>query len=178
MDMLWSEVSGKGVGVLFLFFFSSRRRHTRYISVTGVQTCALPIYITEGQIVLDRHLHRKGISPPINILPSLSRLMKDGIGAGHTRSDHANLASQLYAAYARVRQLENLASIIGEEELSAVDKRYLVFGTRFEDQIISQGGDEDRTISETLDRGWSLLAELPREELTRLTEDELKEHLP
>lgn len=135
-------------------------------------------YITEGQIVLDRHLYRKGISPPINILPSLSRLMKDGIGAEHTRSDHANLASQLYAAYARVRQLENLASIIGEEELSVVDKRYLVFGTRFEDQIISQGGDEDRTISETLDRGWSLLADLPREDLTRLTEDELKEHLP
>ena len=134
-------------------------------------------YITEGQIVLDRQLYRKGVSPPINILPSLSRLMKDGIGTGRTRPDHANLASQLYAAYARVRQLESLAAIIGEEELSAVDKRYLTFGSRFEDQVITQGMNEDRPISETLDRGWNALAELPREELTRVTEEELKEHL-
>lgn len=134
-------------------------------------------YITEGQIVLDRHLLRKGVLPPINVLPSLSRLMKDGIGLNRTRSDHANLASQLYAAYSRVRQLESLAAIIGEEELSAVDKRYLTFGTRLEHQIIAQGVNEDRSIVETLDRGWGALAELPPEELTRVTEDELKEHL-
>lgn len=135
-------------------------------------------YITEGQIVLDRNLFRKGILPPINVLPSLSRLMKDGIGEGRTREDHAHLANQLYAAYARVRQLESLAAIIGEEELSAVDKQYLTFGTRFEQEEIAQAADEDRSIQETLDRGWRLLAELPRAELTRVTEAELKEHLP
>lgn len=135
-------------------------------------------YITEGQVVLDRNLLRKGIVPPVNVLPSLSRLMKDGIGADRTRTDHANLANQLYAAYARVRQLESLAAIIGEEELSAVDKRYLGFGARFEREVVGQGGQEDRTIADTLDRGWAVLAELPREELTRVTEAELKEHLP
>ncbi len=134
-------------------------------------------YITEGQIVLDRNLFLKGILPPINVLPSLSRLMKDGIGKDRTRADHAHLANQLYAAYARVRQLENLAAIIGEEELSSIDKRYLAFGRRFEQDVIAQGSDEDRSIKETLDRGWRTLAELPREELTRVTDAEIREYL-
>ncbi|RMH38156.1 MAG: V-type ATP synthase subunit B [Nitrospirae bacterium] len=135
-------------------------------------------YITEGQIVLDRNLFRKGIRPPINVLPSLSRLMKDGIGAGSTRDDHAHLANQLYAAYARAGQVERLAAIVGEEELSVVDKRYLAFGERFEREFVAQGPDEDRSITATLDLGWRMLTELPKEELTRVTEEEIKEHLP
>ncbi|RMH05644.1 MAG: V-type ATP synthase subunit B [Nitrospirae bacterium] len=135
-------------------------------------------YITEGQIVLDRNLFRKGIRPPVNVLPSLSRLMKDGIGAESTRSDHAHLANQLYAAYARAGQVERLAAIVGEEELSAVDKRYLAFGERFEREFVAQGVNEDRSITETLDLGWRMLTELPKEELTRVTEEEIKEHLP
>lgn len=134
-------------------------------------------YITEGQIVLDRNLFRKGIRPPINVLPSLSRLMKDGIGEGHTRPDHSNLANQLYSAYARVRQLESLSMIIGEEELSNVDKQYLKFGERFERELIAQGSHENRSISETLEKGWQVLSALPREELTRVTEQEVAEFL-
>ena len=135
-------------------------------------------YITEGQIVLDRNLFRKGVVPPINVLPSLSRLMKDGIGEGQTRADHADLANQLYAAYARAKQLESLAAIVGEEELSAIDKRYLSFGSRFEREVVAQGFDEDRPIAESLDRGWRILTELPREELTRVTKAELEKHFP
>lgn len=135
-------------------------------------------YITEGQIVLDRNLFRKGIHPPINVLPSLSRLMKDGIGEGSTRADHAHLANQLYASYARAGQLERLAAIVGEEELSVIDKQYLSFGARFEREFVGQGAAADRSITETLDLGWHMLTELPREELTRVTEDEIQEHLP
>ncbi len=133
-------------------------------------------YITEGQVVLDRALHRKGVYPPIGILASLSRLMKDGIGEGYTRKDHPHLSSQLFAAYSRVQEVRALASIIGEEELTDIDRRYLRFGEAFEREFISQGFDEDRSIEETLDLGWKLLSYLPSSELTRVSEAELKEH--
>lgn len=125
-------------------------------------------YITEGQIVLERALHQKAIYPPINVLPSLSRLMKDGIGEGFTREDHQDLANQLFSSYARVGEARALASVIGEDELSPIDKKYLQFGTAFENDFISQGLLEDRSIKETLNLGWKLLAILPREELDRV----------
>ncbi|MEZ4867063.1 MAG: V-type ATP synthase subunit B [Caldilineaceae bacterium] len=133
-------------------------------------------YITEGQIVLSRELHRQGVYPPIAVLPSLSRLMKDGIGAGRTRDDHPHLANQLYAAYAQVQQVQSLADIIGEEALSSVDKAYLTFGRAFEGQFVAQHADEVRTIDQTLDLGWSVLAQLPSQELTRLTPAEIQAH--
>ena len=125
-------------------------------------------YITEGQIVLERPLHGQSIYPPINILPSLSRLMKDGIGAGYTREDHQDLANQLFSAYAKVGDARNLASVIGEDELSPIDKKYLAFGKEFEERYIGQQPDENRSMEETLDLGWELLGKLPREELDRV----------
>ena len=125
-------------------------------------------YITEGQIVLERQLHGQSIYPPINILPSLSRLMKDGIGKGYTREDHQDLANQLFSAYAKVGDARNLASVIGEDELSPIDKKYLEFGKEFETRYIGQGVNENRTIEETLDLGWELLGRLPKEELDRV----------
>ena len=125
-------------------------------------------YITEGQIVLDRELYQKGIYPPVSGLPSLSRLMKDGIGQGMTREDHANVSSQLFACYSKVKNIRNLAAIIGEEELSELDRQYLHFGEKLEKEFFGQGEYEDRTIEETLDLGWKILSELPREELTRI----------
>lgn len=125
-------------------------------------------YITEGQIVLERSLHQKMIYPPINVLPSLSRLMKDGIGASYTREDHQDLANQLFSSYAKVGEARNLASVIGEDELADTDKRYLKFGEAFEKQFVSQEGTENRSIEQTLDIGWKLLRILPREELDRI----------
>ena len=125
-------------------------------------------YITEGQIVLERALHQKNIYPPINVLPSLSRLMKDGIGARYTREDHQDLANQLFSSYAKVGEARDLASVIGEEELSPIDKKYLEFGTAFEKVFVGQGPMANRTIEETLDIGWELLGILPREELDRV----------
>lgn len=125
-------------------------------------------YITEGQIVLERSLYQKGVYPPINILPSLSRLMKDGIGKGYTREDHQDLANQLFSSYARVGEARALASVIGEDELSEIDKKYLAFGVAMEKEFISQGQAEDRSIIETLNKGWELLGILPREELDRV----------
>lgn len=125
-------------------------------------------YITEGQIVLDRSLSQKSIYPPINILPSLSRLMKDGIGKGYTREDHQDLANQLFSSYARVLEARNLASVIGEDELSPIDKKYLAFGRAMEGKFIAQGMEENRPIVYTLDLGWELLSILPREELDRI----------
>jgi len=133
-------------------------------------------YITEGQIVLERELHQKGIYPPIAGLPSLSRLMKDGIGEGMTRKDHAHLASQLFAAYAKVKEVRALASVIGEEELTPLDHTYLQFGNVFEKEFLSQDKNEDRSIELTLEKGWEVVSLLPKEELTRLTEEELAEH--
>mgnify|MGYP001347273051 CR=1 FL=1 len=125
-------------------------------------------YITEGQIVLDRQLHGQGIYPPINVLPSLSRLMKDGIGEGFTRADHQDVANQLFSCYAKVGDARALASVIGEDELSPLDKTYLKFGQAFEHTFVGQGEDENRSIVETLDLGWKLLRMLPREELDRI----------
>jgi len=133
-------------------------------------------YITEGQIVLERDLFQRGVYPPIAGLPSLSRLMKDGIGKGRTREDHSHLASQLFAAYAMVKNIRSLAAVIGEEELSTLDKTYLKFGDAFEQQFLTQGEYENRTIEQTLDLGWKMIALLPKSELHRVTEEELEKH--
>jgi V/A-type H+-transporting ATPase subunit B len=133
-------------------------------------------YITEGQITLGRDLDHEGIYPPIAVLPSLSRLMKDGIGAGHTRADHPHLAAQLYAAYAHMQDVRALASVIGEEELGEVDQKYLKFGRAFEREFVNQGINENRNIEQTLDIGWRLVSTLPREELTRLSREELDQY--
>ena len=134
-------------------------------------------YITEGQIVLGREMDQKGYYPPVSGLPSLSRLMKDGIGDGMTREDHANVSSQLFAAYSKVKSIRNLAAIIGEEELSELDRAYLHFGSRLEKEFFSQGEFEDRTIEETLDIGWNILLELPREELTRIKPEFIEKYM-
>lgn len=127
-------------------------------------------YITEGQIVLGRHLHRRGLYPPIDVLPCLSRLMNLGIGDGKTREDHRNVADQLYAAYARGRDLRRLVSIIGEEALAEQDRKYLKFADDFENTFVAQG-DEDREIEQTLQIGWDLFSMLPRKELKRVKEE-------
>ena len=133
-------------------------------------------YITEGQIVFEREMHGRNIYPPVAGLPSLSRLMKDGIGEGMTREDHPHLASQLFAAYSYVKDVRNLASVIGEEELTPLDHQYLEFGESFERDFVSQAKTEDRTIEETLEIGWRALRKLPMEELHRVTEDEIDEY--
>ena len=133
-------------------------------------------YITEGQIVLDRDLDTRGIYPPVSVLPSLSRLMKDGIGAGYTRDDHSMLSNQLFASYAKVQDAKALASVIGEDALSAADKQLMEFGRVFEQRFINQGYTENRTIEETLDLGWELLSMLPREQLDRVDEEMLDQH--
>jgi len=125
-------------------------------------------YITEGQIVLDRSMHQQNIYPPINVLPSLSRLMKDSIGEGFTREDHQDLANQLFSSYAKVGDARALASVIGEDELSPVDKKYLAFGNAFEKEFVGQDIFENRPMLETLDRGWRLLTMLPKDELDRI----------
>lgn len=125
-------------------------------------------YITEGQIVLERALHQKNVYPPINVLPSLSRLMKDGIGAAYTREDHQDVANQLFSSYARVGEARDLASVIGEDELSETDKKYLKFGIAFEQEFVAQQPNENRSIEETLNIGWKLLHILPKEELDRI----------
>ncbi|MFR3730421.1 V-type ATP synthase subunit B [Lacrimispora sp.] len=125
-------------------------------------------YITEGQIVLDRSLYGQSVYPPINVLPSLSRLMKDGIGEGFTRADHQGVANQLFSCYAKVGDARALASVIGEDELSPIDKKYLVFGKEFESRFVGQGNNTNRNILETLTIGWELLGLLPRAELDRI----------
>ncbi|MDD1775774.1 MAG: V-type ATP synthase subunit B, partial [Candidatus Methanomethylicus sp.] len=131
-------------------------------------------YITEGQIVLDRDLHRRGIYPPINILPSLSRLMKDGIGKGKTREDHGPVTSQLYSAYARAQDLRSLSAIIGEEGLTDKDRAYLKFGESYEQHYLSQKFDENRTLETTLALSWEQLSLLPESELTRIADKFVK----
>ena len=133
-------------------------------------------YITEGQIVLSRELDQKGIYPPIGVLPSLSRLMKDGIGEGFTREDHPDLSNQLFASYSAVADARSLASVIGEDELSNIDKKYLDFGKKFEQSFISQGENDDRSFNETLDLGWELLSMLPKSELSRVSEKYLEKY--
>ncbi len=135
-------------------------------------------YITEGQIVLSRGLEKQDIYPPVNILTSLSRLMKDGIGYGRTREDHADLASQVYTAYAQYKSVQSLATIIGEEGLVSRDKDYLRFGAEFEHTVINQGSAENRSIEQTLEMAWNSLALLPEEELTRIHPELLTKYFP
>ena len=132
-------------------------------------------YITEGQIVLDRSLHSQAVYPPIAALSSLSRLMKDGIGAGYTREDHQGITNQLYSSYAKVGEARALASVIGEDELSDMDRRYLLFGRLFEQRFIGQAPEENRSIADTLDLAWQLLGLLPRTELDRV-DTEILDH--
>jgi len=133
-------------------------------------------YITEGQIVLGRELSFAGVYPPVTVLPSLSRLMKDGIGKDRTRDDHPHWGAQLYAAYARTQDIRALASVIGEEELSETDQKYLRFGRAFEQEFVNQGFTENRTIERTLEIGWKLLSMLEKTELTRVTLDEIAQY--
>jgi V/A-type H+-transporting ATPase subunit B len=169
----------------------SGRIKDRHGSITLVPVLSMPSddithpipdltgYITEGQIVLSRELHNQGIYPPVHISPSLSRLMKDGIGKEFTREDHPHLANQLYALYARALETRNLASIIGADELSTRDRRYLEFAEAFEKRFVMQAEDEDRSINETLNLAWELLSVFPKESLTRVNETELaKYHRP
>jgi V/A-type H+-transporting ATPase subunit B len=133
-------------------------------------------YITEGQIYVDRELHSKGVAPPINVLPSLSRLMSEGIGEGLTRNDHSNVSDQLYAGYAEGRDLRALVNIVGREALSERDNTYLDFADRFEREFIQQGYETGRTIVETLSAGWDLLSMLPKTELNRIDESYIEKY--
>ncbi len=133
-------------------------------------------YITEGQIVLSRSLTAQDIYPPVSVLPSLSRLMKDGIGEGKTRADHPALTSQLYAAYAHVQDVRSLASVIGEEELSSIDQKYFEFGKAFEEQFVNQSVTDNRSIEETLTIAWRILSILPKTELTRIKESDIERY--
>jgi len=135
-------------------------------------------YITEGQIILSRELHRKGVTPPIDVLPSLSRLKDKGIGKGKTREDHADTMNQLFAAYARGKEAKELAVILGDAALSDTDKLYAKFADAFEKEYVSQGFNEDRSIEKTLEIGWKLLSILPRSELKRIRDEYLDKYLP
>ena len=135
-------------------------------------------YITEGQIILSRELHRKGVTPPIDVLPSLSRLKDKGIGEGKTREDHADTMNQLFAAYARGKEAEELAVVLGEAALSDVDKLYAKFSDEFEKRYVSQGYEANRSIEETLNLGWELLSILPKSELRRIRDEYIDKYLP
>jgi V/A-type H+-transporting ATPase subunit B len=135
-------------------------------------------YITEGQIILSRELHRKGISPPIDVLPSLSRLKDKGIGDGKTREDHADTMNQLFAAYARGKEAKELSVILGEAALSDMDKLYAKFADAFDEEYVSQGYETNRSIEDTLNLGWKLLSILPRAELKRIRDEYLDKYLP
>jgi V/A-type H+-transporting ATPase subunit B len=166
------------------------RAHGRSGSITQMPVLTMPNddithpvpdltgYITEGQIVFSRDLHDSGIYPPIGVLHSLSRLMKDAIGKGKTRADHPNLSNQLYASYAHSQEVRDLAEIIGEDGLNPTDKRYLDFGIAFEGQFVNQGAREARDLDETLDLGWKMLGNLPTSELRRVTQEQIQEHYP
>ncbi|RZV11681.1 V/A-type H+-transporting ATPase subunit B [Natrinema hispanicum] len=133
-------------------------------------------YITEGQIMMDRDLNSQGIEPPVNVLPSLSRLMDDGIGEGLTREDHGDVSDQMYAAYAEGEDLRDLVNIVGREALSERDNKFLDFADRFEEEFVQQGYDTNRSIAETLELGWDLLSDLPKTELNRIDEELIEEH--
>ena len=135
-------------------------------------------YITEGQIILSRDLYRKGITPPINVLPSLSRLKDKGIGRGKTREDHADTMNQLFASYSRGKEAKELAVILGDAALSDVDKLYAKFADAFEQEYVSQGYYTNRSIEETLNIGWKLLSILPKSELKRIKDEYIEKYLP
>lgn len=164
------------------------RIHDRHGSITMMPVVSMPSddithpipdltgYITEGQIVLSRELHNQGIYPPVHISPSLSRLMKDGIGEGDTREDHPRVSSQIYALYARAQETRNLASIIGSDELSERDRRYLAFANDFDTRFVGQAETEDRSIEATLTLAWELISAFPRDMLTRVKEADLAKY--
>ena len=135
-------------------------------------------YITEGQIILSRELYKKGIMPPIDVLPSLSRLKDKGIGKGKTREDHADTMNQLFSAYAQGKQAKELSAILGESALSETDKAFAKFAEAFENEYVAQGFTTNRTITETLDLGWKLLVLLPRTELKRIRDEYLEKYMP
>ncbi|NLV86652.1 MAG: V-type ATP synthase subunit B, partial [Clostridiales bacterium] len=135
-------------------------------------------YITEGQIILSRELFRKGIVPPVDVLPSLSRLKDKGIGDGKTREDHSGTMNQLFAAYARGKEAKELMTIFGEAALSDIDKLYAKFADAFEKDYVSQGNEKDRSVEETLDLGWELLSILPETELKRVKQEHIDKYLP
>jgi V/A-type H+-transporting ATPase subunit B len=134
-------------------------------------------YITEGQFVLSRALHRQGVFPPVDLLPCLSRLMNNGIGEGRTRGDHRTWANQLYSCYARGRNVRKLMAIVGEDALGDVDRKYLRFAIEFEKRMIGQG-ETRRTIEQTLDLGWELMGMLPKDELTRVSKAQIEQYYP
>lgn len=189
-----NEVAGRKAYPGYLYsdlagiFERCGRAHGRIGSVTQIPILTMPVddithpvpdltgYITEGQIVLSRKLHREGIYPPIDVLPSLSRLMKDGIGKDRTRADHPSWAAQLYASYAQVQQVRTLSVVVGETGLSQVDLAYLDFGRAFERSFLAQGAAESRSIEETLQRGWDVLSGLPADELTRIDPGDLRKY--
>ena len=162
--------------------------HGRKGSVTQIPILAMPAddithpipdltgYITEGQIVMSRDLHRLNIHPPVDVLTSLSRLMNQGIGAGRTREDHRNLADQLYATYAQGKDARALSAIVGEEALSEIDRKFLKIANNFEQKFVNQGQDEDRSIEQTLNIGWDLLSELPDSELKRIKSEFIEKY--
>ena len=133
-------------------------------------------YITEGQILLSREIHNKGIYPSVDVLPSLSRLKDKGIGEGKTREDHAGVLNQVFASYARGREVRELALVLGESALTEIDRKYLKFADEFEKKFVSQGYEEDRTIIQTLDLGWELLSILPKEELKRIKQEHIAKY--
>tara|TARA_Y100000588_G_C13885951_1_gene766582 strand:- start:292 stop:747 length:456 start_codon:yes stop_codon:yes gene_type:complete len=133
-------------------------------------------YITEGQIVLSRDLYYDNIYPPVNVLPSLSRLMKDGIGEGYTFKEHPDVANQLFSSYSKVQDIRALAQIIGESDLSKIDQKYMEFGRAFESAFVTQGMEENRTVKESLDIAWDILSVLPKSELDRLSEALIEAH--
>jgi V/A-type H+-transporting ATPase subunit B len=132
-------------------------------------------YITEGQIVLDRELDHKGVYPPINVQPSLSRLFDQGTGEGYTHPDHPSLANQLFAAYAKAARVRVLASVVGQEGLTGTDRKYLEFANAFENELVSQ--DEPRTLEDTMAIGWRLLSDLPVSEMNRLSDEQIEKYL-
>jgi V/A-type H+-transporting ATPase subunit B len=133
-------------------------------------------YITEGQVVLGRDLFRKGIYPPVNVMMSLSRLMKDGVGEGKTRSDHMEVGNQLYDAYSRAQEVRALAEIVGKAGLTGVDLKYLDAGDSFETHFLKQSPDENRNLDETLSRAWDILATLPEGELTKIKDKHIQQY--
>jgi V/A-type H+-transporting ATPase subunit B len=133
-------------------------------------------FITEGQIILSRELHQRNIYPPINVLPSLSRLQKESIGEGYTREDHPDIANQVFSAYSRVQDVRSLAQVIGEDDISEMDKKYMDFGRQFEQKFLNQGVEGNRNMLETLDIMWELLRMLPRAELDRINPELLDKY--
>ena len=159
-----------------IFLRLNCERTSAYTPAETAAASALTGYITEGQIILSRDLYRKGIKPPIDVLPSLSRLKDKGIGEGKTRADHANTMNQLFAAYARGKDAKELMTILGEAALTDIDLVYAKFADAFEKEYVSQGYDTDRPIEETLEIGWKLLSMLPRSELKRIDDKFLDEY--